>query len=261
MDASQWTLRFLGYEPVDEALDDRMRRIASEAHRIPEEAMCLDVEAGVLTIDCQKIPAWRNGATDRLRTVRVGKSFVVRPPWISESVAAHERLIEIDPAGAFGSALHETTQLCLSAIESYPPTSLRVLEIGTGSGVLAIAAAKCGASSVVAVDVDPVAVESARANVLRNRVQDIVQVSPSEGSPGWDGEFDAVIANITYDVLMNLRDAIKETLRPGALLIASGISARYWGEFVLALNAVGIDPIERLNQPPWSALIGRRRIS
>jgi ribosomal protein L11 methyltransferase len=258
-DLSQWTLRFVDYEPVDEALDDRMRRIASDSDKIPEEAMHLDVESGVLTIDCKKVPAWNDGGTSRLRTVRVGKTFVVRPPWISDALAEHERLIVIDPAGAFGSALHETTQLCLQSIESHMTSGLRVLEVGTGSGVLSIAAALCGAAAVLAVDVDPIAVESARGNVMRNGVQAVVQVSLSEGPPWLPGQVDVFIANITYDTLSNLRDSLAAALRPGGLLIASGVSPRFWKDFVLAIASCGFEPIEQLNRPPWSALVARRR--
>ncbi len=258
-DLGQWTLRFLDYEPVDEALDDRLCRIANDSDKIPAEAMELDREAGILTIDCRKIPAWQGAARERLRCVRVGQSFVIKPPWRSDEVAPHERLIEIDPAGAFGSALHETTQLCLQAIERHLPPGLQVLEIGTGSGVLSIAAARCGAVSVRAVDIDPTAVSAAVANVRRNNVADRVQVAQSDGPPWLDGQVDAVIANITYDVLTRLGSAIAAVLPSGGLLIASGVSARFWQDFLRAIFAVGFGAEDTLSSGPWSALIARRR--
>ena len=258
-DLSQWTLRFLDYEPVDEALDDRMRRIASDADKIPADAMNLDRQAGILTIDCRKIPAWNDSARGRLRCVRAGHRFVVKPPWLSETVAPGELLIEIDPAGAFGSALHETTQLCLQAIERHLPSGADVLEIGTGSGVLSIAAARGGAARVHAVDIDSVAVSAAKANVIRNGLQDRVHVSHSEGPPWLDGQVDVVIANITFDVLTRLEQAIAAVVRPGGLLIASGISARFWEKFMLAIECSGFDAKDRLHSGPWSALIARRR--
>jgi len=257
---SQWTLRFLNYEPVDEALDDRMRRIAEDADKIPDAAMTLDRETGVLTIDCAKVPAWCDSAQRRLRSMRIGRSFVVKPPWVQESIAPHERLLEIDPAGAFGSALHETTQLCLLAIERSALAGSRVLEIGAGSGVLSIAAARCGAARVRAVDIDLVAVRSARANVLRNGLNGVVEVLEANGPPWIEGQVDAIIANITYDVLTRLWVDVALALRPGGLLIASGISARNWEAFVLASSAHGFDEKDQLHRGPWSALIAKRRM-
>lgn len=258
-DFNQWTLRFLEYEPIDEALDDRMRRIASDADKIPAEAMQLDVAAGLLTIDCRKIPAWHDSARERLRCVRVGQRFVVKPPWLVEPVAPHERLLEIDPGGAFGSALHETTRLCLLAIERNLPAGTDVLEIGTGSGILSIAAARCGAACVRAVDIDADAVRVARANVVRNGFQDRINVRDSDGPPWLDGQVDVVIANITFDVLSQLRSAIGAVLRPRGLLIASGISARFWEEFVLGVESGGFVVQAQLHDGPWSALIASRR--
>lgn len=257
--SSQWTVRFLNYEPVDEALDERMRRIIEDADQIPDDAMSLEKESGVLTIHCERVPAWRDGGRSRLRCIRIGRSFVVKPPWLPHEASPNERLVEIDPAGAFGSALHETTRLCLIAIEKYVASGESVLELGTGSGVLAIAAARCGAAQVHALDIDETAVSAARANVARNGVPEIVRVDRSEGPPWLSEQVDIVIANITYNVLLTLMGAIVSTLREGGLLIAAGISARHWADFVISCRGHGFDLKEEIHLGPWSALIATRR--
>lgn len=257
--SSQWTIRFLNYEPVDEALDERMRRIVEDADKIPAEAMSLDKETGVLTIDCARVPGWCDGGRSRLRCLRIGRTFVVKPPWLPYDASPSERVLEIDPGVAFGSALHETTQLSLLAVEKHLERGKSVLDLGTGSGILAIAAARSGALRVHAVDVDEAAVNVARANVIRNGVAEIIEVSLSEGPPWPSGPVDVLIANITYNVLLELMKGIATTVRPGGLLISAGISARHWQDFMISCTGHGFEVEDELHLGPWSALIATRR--
>src|SRR3989304_833893 len=119
---------------------------------------------------------WENAWKEHYHVLRVGSRFVIKPAWREHAAQPGEVVIELDPGMAFGTGLHPTTQMCLQAIETHVPPGARVIDLGTGSGILAIAAGKIGAASVLAVDVDPVAVEAARENARRNGVEDRVQV-------------------------------------------------------------------------------------
>lgn len=164
---------------------------------------------------------WKNG----LGPVRLGR-LTVTPSW---HPAAHSNActVVLDPGMAFGTGHHATTRLCLSALERADLSAKRVLDVGTGSGVLAIAAARLGAEEVVAVDVDPDAVSVASMNAARNHVAVDVRVGSLDVV--WeDGPFDLVVANLSTDLVLRSAASLLALTGPDGLLVVSGIaSARY----------------------------------
>jgi ribosomal protein L11 methyltransferase len=226
---------------------------------------------------------WANAWKEFYQVHRVGRRSVIKPPWQPFEAQPGDVVIEIDPGMAFGTGLHPTTRLCLQLLEDRldPQVHAKALDLGTGSGILAIAAAKMGVAYTVGVDTDPVAVRAARENIERNGLlgQIVVEAGSlaierdqSEGgfySFAEDAQkppavleealpYDLIIANIIARVLIALAVPMVQALRPGGLLICSGIIAEKADAVVEALAAAGLQNIERRVENDWVALVGDR---
>lgn len=185
--------------------------------------------------------------------VRIG-TFVVRPSW-SEPIAGDSVEVVLDPGMAFGTGLHPTTQQCLEALSTMRVEGKSLLDVGTGSGILAIAAAKRGASPVVAVDTDELAVEAARENAMRNGVAIPVGQGSAADVPG---RFDIVVANIVSPVLQRIAPDLAARLRGGGTLLVAGISAPAEGATREALAQARLEVLDRTIRDDWVALALRR---
>lgn len=178
---------------------------------------------------------WNAEARLRLAPVRVG-GLVVTPPWVTEH-AADAIAVVIDPAQAFGTGHHETTTGCLAALQELDLRGRRVLDVGTGSGVLAIAAALMGADPVLAIDNDPLAVEATRDNAARNDVR----VEARLATPGdVAGTFDVVVANLDTATVTAVAGDLAARLAPAGTLVASGVSLPRLDEGLAVLRAAGL---------------------
>jgi len=167
-------------------------------------------------------------------------------------------VIVLDPGMAFGTGTHPTTRLCLVALEELVVPGMHVLDLGTGSGVLSITAAKHGAASVRAVDIDPIAVASARENVSANGVASIVHVESGSLEQA-RATYDLVLVNILYSVILDLLDrGLADALRPNGIVVASGIIDDQEADMVDAFVTRGIEVIGRRRERDWVALVGRR---
>lgn len=200
---------------------------------------------------------WASAWKAHFPVLRVGRRLVVRPTWRRHRRRPGDVVLALDPGMAFGTGLHPTTRLCLAALESLADrgalAGARVLDVGSGSGILSIGAALLGARSAVAVDVDPIAVEATAANARRNRLGRVV--SARAGSvPTGDGPFDVVLANLIASLLVSLADGLAAELRPGGVLLASGIFADREPEVAAALAARGLSVARRLAEGDWVAL-------
>lgn len=185
--------------------------------------------------------------------IRIG-AFLVRPTW-SEAVAGDSVELVLDPGMAFGTGLHPTTQQCLEALSTLPLEGKSALDVGTGSGILAIAAAKRGASPVVAVDTDSLAVGAARENAVRNGVA----IPVGEGSAAdVPGRFDVVIANIVSPVLQRIAPDLAARLSGGGTLLVAGISAPAERATREALESARLEVLDRTVRDDWVALALRR---
>jgi ribosomal protein L11 methyltransferase len=180
-------------------------------------------------------------------------AFVVRPTW-SESAGDAVELV-LDPGMAFGTGLHPTTQQCLEALSTLPLEGRSVLDVGTGSGILAIAAAKRGASPVVAVDTDTLAVDAARENAVANGVAIPVGVGSAADVPG---RFEVVIANIVSPVLQRIAPHLAARLASGGTLLVAGISAPAESATRRAFTHVRLEVFDRNERDDWVALALRR---
>lgn len=166
---------------------------------------------------------WANEWKQYFHVTHVGKSLVIKPSWEKYTAKAGEHVIEIDPGMAFGTGTHHTTNMMMERLEKVITPEAEVFDVGTGSGILAIAAAMLGAKSVKAVDIDGVAVRVARENVEDNGLSDKIEVREGDLLHGTDGKADVIIANIIADIIIMLLKDIPQKLKADGVFLASGI--------------------------------------
>lgn len=205
---------------------------------------------------------WAEAWKAHFPVLRVGRRLVIRPTWRRHRRTADDVVLALDPGMAFGTGLHPTTRLCLAAVESLADrgslADARVLDVGCGSGILAIAGLKLGAREALGVDTDPIAIEATTANAARNRLAR--RLRAQEGSlPSGRGPFDVVLANLIASVLVTLAPLLREELRPGGALVASGIFVDREPDVRAAFGDVGLDVIRRSDEGEWVALEAVRR--
>ncbi len=184
---------------------------------------------------------------------RIGRVVIV-PSWVSHSPAPGDAVIALDPGMAFGTGLHPTTRACLGLLQQVAPMPARVLDVGSGSGILALAALRLGAETAVGYDTDPLAVDAARANAERNGLGERLEVRPGSLDEVAEERFALVLANLVAALLVDLAPRLAAHLAPGGVLIASGIIAERAGEVVEALGAAGLTVTERRDDGEWVAL-------
>ncbi len=197
---------------------------------------------------------WQEAWKKHARPVRAGRVTVL-PTWWKEAVVGAGVPVWLDPGMAFGSGAHPTTRLCLAAIDRHTPPGISVIDVGTGSGVLAIAAARLGARRVVAIDCDPIAIGVATENVARNRVGARVTLRLADSLAGVRAPADLIVANLTAVALPPFLPDVRRLLMPGGRLVASGFGASkaraVWAEMASAgLEVVGVDRLSG-----WCALV------
>jgi ribosomal protein L11 methyltransferase len=207
---------------------------------------------------------WANAWKAHFPVLRVGRRIVIRPTWRRHRREPDDVVLALDPGMAFGTGLHPTTRLCLAALESLADRGVltlggqdggpaRILDVGSGSGILSIAAGLLGAREILAVDVDPIAVDATAANARRNRLGRTI--AAREGSvPTDDGPFDIVLANLIASLLVRLADGLVGEVRPGGTLLASGIFMDREADVVDALAARGLTVGGRSAEGDWVAL-------
>lgn len=240
------------YLPADDQLQVNKRRIEEalwhlgQIRPVSAPTFCSVAEAD-----------WAEAWKERLNILHVGRHIVIRPSWRDYVPAPGDLVIQLDPGMAFGTGLHPTTQMCLVALEELICPGAEVLDLGTGSGILAIAAARLGAGHVLAVDNDPIAVDAARDNVMNNGVQGTVSVmcgSLTETS----GSYDLVVVNILARVIVEMvQEGLATRVRSGGGLIAAGILANQEPEVVAALKRGDLTLVERQQRDDWVCLVAK----
>ena len=183
---------------------------------------------------------------------------MIQPSWETYTPKDGDIVIDLDPGAAFGTGTHPTTAMCLRALETLVRPGTSVFDVGTGSGVLAIAAAKLGAASVVAKDYDQTAVRVAQENVEKNNVADTVTTGVSDLLKDFEGKADLVIANIIADIVIRLMDELDAHLAAGGRLLASGIIDERAADVEVAVKAHGFVIEKAMHDKGWTALIIRR---
>lgn len=239
-----------GYLPVDERLENTLLTLRASLDAVPG----LSFE---ITIRFVAEEDWASAWKQYFKPQRIGERIVIKPTWEDWDAKPGEVVVQIDPGMAFGTGLHGTTRLCLHALEERVTPGATVADVGTGSGILAVAAALLGASQVTATEIDPLAVRIAQENIALNGVAQTVSVTEAAAPP--TGTFDIVVANILADVILSMAPALLTALRPGGgLLIASGIIDTRAGDVQAGLTKAGFTDLETRTEGEWAALLARR---
>lgn len=199
---------------------------------------------------------WANTWKQYYKPSKVGEKIVVKPIWEEYEAKDGELVVDLDPGMAFGTGTHETTRMCIQALERYVKEESTVFDVGCGSGILAIAAAKLGAKLAVGVDLDPVAVESSIENVGYNNLKNI-EILHGNLVEVIDGKADIVVANILAEIICILTDDVKRVLKDGGVFITSGIIHDRVDMVCEKLEATGFEVIEKNRDGEWNCIVAK----
>lgn len=249
-------VRVVAYLPQDEALESTRLRLEEAFWHLRQIESFPDLQYNTIE-DQDWMAAWKQ----HYQPLKIGKKWLVLPAWIPSDPAETRTVVRIDPAMAFGTGTHLTTQLCLLAIEDHLVPNQAGIDLGCGSGILAIAALKAGASFALALDTDPLAVQATQRNAQLNDVQANLQVAQGSLVDILAGQFDLkqaplVLANILAPVLVSLfQQGLAQLLQPGGRLVLSGILESQADEVLTAGREAGLRLIQRYQAEDWLALV------
>ena len=217
-------------------------------------------EYGTLIMDRRSVSdnEWTDVWKKYYKPFYAADHLVVKPTWEDFSPAPGDRIIEIDPGMAFGSGTHETTGMCIAMLEDTICGGERIIDVGTGSGILAIAAGLLGAGHVLAIDIDPDAVRVAAENVAHNGLDRIIDVQQGNLLDHVDEVCDICVANIISDVIISFAKPLMKHIAPGGLFLCSGIVRERSGEVAAALKDAGYEILKTEYRGEWTAFMSRR---
>lgn len=243
-----------GYFKDDEEFDNKVTYIKNGISDL--EDMGIDKGKGEIFVNKVNEEEWENNWKKYYKPTKIGEKIVVKPTWEEYDLNEGELIVELDPGMAFGTGTHETTRMCVKALENNVKDSSVVFDIGTGSGILAIAASKLGAEKVVGVDLDMVAVESAKKNVGYNNLGNI-EILYGDLMEVVEGKADIVVANIMADIIMFLAEGVKEFIKEEGLFISSGIIDSKEEEVVQKLKDVGFEIADIQRERGWVCITAK----
>lgn len=246
-------VRVKAYWALDEELEGKLQCLAARLDGLASNG--IDKGAGAVSWKAVADEDWAETWKEFFHTEKIGARTVIKPTWEEYEAKAEEIVVELDPGAAFGTGQHATTSLCIRALEELVRPGMTVFDVGTGSGVLAIVAAKLGAKRVEAVDFDPVAVRVARENVRQNGAEDVVSTERSDLLKSVAGKADLIIANIIADIIVRLFGEVEGSLAAGGTMLLSGIIEDRLPDVVEAAARHGF-AVEKIEQEKgWAAVI------
>lgn len=244
------------YLLVDDQLDHKLALFDERLQEL--DSYGVDKGSGIR--ECREIMEedWATSWKQFFHPVKVGERIVIKPSWEGYEAAADDIVIELDPGMAFGTGTHHTTAMCCRVLEEVVQPGHVVFDVGTGSGILAVAAAKLGASCVQAVDFDTVAVRVANENIAINKVENIVNVAQGDLLTGITGQADIVIANIIADIVIKLLADIPARLKDDGVFIASGIISERLSDVVASMLSHNLIVDKVVEEGGWVAVVARK---
>lgn len=240
------------------AEEDNIEEILGYVNEKLVELKEMGIDLGEAKVEHEKMyeEDWANTWKQYYKPSKVGEKIVVKPIWEEYEQKEGELVVNLDPGMAFGTGTHETTRMCIQALEKYVKEESTVFDVGCGSGILAIAAAKLGAKLAIGVDLDPVAVESSIENVGYNNLNNI-EILHGNLVEVIDGKSDIVVANILAEIICILTDDVKRVMKDGGVFITSGIIHDRVDMVCEKLEATGFEVIEKNRDGEWNCIVAK----
>jgi ribosomal protein L11 methyltransferase len=244
----------IGYLPMDKRIEQKFKLLKKRLGYLKKEA---EVK---LLVSCREIDeeVWSESWKAYFWPEKITKQIVVKPTWRKYVPDPRETVIEIDPGMAFGTGTHPTTRLCIILIEKYLKKGQSLLDIGTGSGILLITAAKLGAGKGLGIDQDEVAVDIGIANLRLNGINpERFKIKAGDLIEKIEDIYDVVVANILSEVILSLLLMINKVLKSHGLFICSGISVINQNTVIKKMKEMGFEIVEVRIKEEWLAIVGR----
>lgn len=226
---------------------------------LKERLDALGIEHEITVSDC-KVEDWQNNWKQYFHPMPIGDKLLIRPVWIDDYDADGRAVLDIEPGLAFGSGSHPTTRLCLQTLERYVKDGDSVLDIGCGSGILSIATLLLGAKNALGVDIDAIAVKTAKENAKQNGFgEDRFNAVEGNLSDKVDGKFDIVVANIVADIIMEFNTTVGNFLKDDGVYITGGIIESREDEVLYSFAQNGFEVKERFEDNGWLVFVLKRK--
>jgi len=241
----------------DENFEEKFAQIKVKLDQLKKQVTGLDLGSLDVKLNNVKEEDWANNWKKYYKPFKIGERIVIKPSWEKYDKKGDEIVLEMDPGMAFGTGIHETTALCVYALEKYIKPGDRIVDIGCGTGILAISSVLLGAEYATAIDLDSNAVRIASENVRRNHVEGRVDVIRGNLLDKVEGRYDIAVANILADVIINLSNVIGNYLNPDGLFIASGIILERLQDVTAAAETAGLEIVEKKTKEEWALVVCR----
>lgn len=238
--------------------EDNIEEVLEYVNGKMRELKEMGIDTGLAKVESETMHEedWANNWKKYYKSTKIGERIVVKPIWEEYDAKENELVLELDPGMAFGTGTHETTRMCIQALDKYVKEDSTIFDVGCGSGILAIAAAKLGAKKAIGVDLDPVAVESANENVGLNNLNNI-EILYGNLVEVIDGKADIVVANIIAEVICILTEDVKRVLKKDGYFITSGIIHDRVDMVTKKLEEVGFEVLEINKDGEWNCIVAK----
>ncbi len=248
----------VAYLPADNQLPGKLRVLSTRIDELAGHS--LDKGRGTIRWREVRETEWADSWKQYFHTARIGERFVVKPSWEDYDAQPGDIVLALDPGMAFGTGTHGTTILCLESLEMMVKPGMTVFDVGAGSDILSIAAAKLGSIRVRAVEYDAKATEIARQNVAANQVADTVEVYQGDLLAGVSGQADVIVANLIADLILQLAPTLPEHLTPSGCFLGSGIIKDRLPDVTDALSRQGLTVTRVTEAGEWAAVVACRSL-
>ena len=245
------------YLAVDGELEGKLQTFRQEVKAL--ESRGVSIAPAIITTSELADEDWSDTWKQYFHTEKPGERIVIKPSWEQYEPKEEEIVVELDPGAAFGTGTHATTSMCICELEKLVRPGMKVFDVGTGSGILSIIAAKLGAREIQAVDYDESVLKIVRENLEANQVDKVVSVAQSDLMQNIQGKADLVIANIVADIIIRLFDQLDDHLEEGGTLLTSGIIEDRIEDVLRAAEAHGYGVVNRRENKGWACITFRKR--
>ena len=245
------------YLAVDGELEGKLQTFKQEVKAL--EGRGVSIAPGIITTSELADEDWSDTWKQYFHTEKPGDRIVIKPSWEQYEPKADEIVVELDPGAAFGTGTHATTSMCICELEKLVQPGMKVFDVGTGSGILSIIAAKLGAKDIQAVDYDDSVLKIVQENLEENHVENVISVAQSDLMQNVHGKANLVIANIVADIIIRLFDQLDEHLEEDGTLLTSGIIEDRIDDVINAATAHGYGVVKRMENKGWACITFKKQ--